>query len=383
MPPPPPNFVPPNHLRRRRPLDPTRHLKSRELWNAVRYHAHPSQTSSSSATPAPPPSSTTTPGSNSWEYYKALTKAILYEIQPFRIKPCIKRIRMFVVEEGGLKQLVFIMVGYVTFAITLLKHLFTLVYRFWKEMDVQAVKSTIQNNKQIAIRSLGGFAGLYVYYSFLVYIHELLHAGLIVFIITLLVLLYTIGLGDNTGANSGIPSAYSVFNRGMHRILGTVDAEELARQYAGGVMAARAGGGGGGMGRNNDFNDEGAWVQEDVEEEDEQDVVQERRRRRRLERLQRRNDNDDILVAETCKIQTMSMLTTMVTLLTEKMTWKRKHKKIFHSTIEKMWQQQGKVERRREGETLSYDEKCNVNDKLLWRWDLERVMLLVMEIMQC
>lgn len=205
---------------------------------------------------------------------------------------------MFVVEEGGLKQLVFIMVGYVTFAITLLKRLFALVYRFWKEMDVQAVKSTIQNNKQIAIRSLGGFAGLYVYYSFLVYIHELLHAGLIVFIITLLVLLYTIGLGDNTGANSGIPSAYSVFNRGMHRILGTVDAEELARQYAGGVMAARAGGGGGGMGRNNDFNDEGAWVQEDVEEEDEQDVVQERRRRRRLERLQRRNDNDDILVAE-------------------------------------------------------------------------------------
>lgn len=205
---------------------------------------------------------------------------------------------MFVVEEGGLKQLVFVMVGYVTFAITLLKRLFALVYRFWKEMDVQAVKSTIQNNKQIAIRSLGGFAGLYVYYSFLVYIHELLHAGLIVFIITLLVLLYTIGLGDNTGANSGIPSAYSVFNRGMHRILGTVDAEELARQYAGGVMAARAGGGGGGMGRNNDFNDEGAWVQEDVEEEDEQDVVQERRRRRRLERLQRRNDNDDILVAE-------------------------------------------------------------------------------------
>lgn len=62
-----------------------------------------------------------------------------------------------------------------------------------------------------------------------------LEAGPMVIIVTALVAIFTIGLGDNADPNS--VSAYSVFNRGFQRLLGEVDAEELMEQHVGGGMA--------------------------------------------------------------------------------------------------------------------------------------------------
>jgi len=59
-------------------------------------------------------------------------------------------------------------------------------------------------------------------------------------IITALIAIFTIGLGD-TATQDGV-SAYSVFNRGFERILGTVDAEALVQQHVGGAMGFAAGG---------------------------------------------------------------------------------------------------------------------------------------------
>lgn len=54
---------------------------------------------------------------------------------------------------------------------------------------------------------------------------------------TALYLIFTVGLRDGEDDTNTL-SAYSVFNRGMERMLGEVDAAELARQYAGGGFAA-------------------------------------------------------------------------------------------------------------------------------------------------
>lgn len=70
--------------------------------------------------------------------------------------------------------------------------------------------------------------------------HSLLDAGPLLLIITALVAIFTIGLGD-TATRDGV-SAYSVFNRGFERILGTVDAEALVQQHVGGAMGLAAAG---------------------------------------------------------------------------------------------------------------------------------------------
>jgi len=54
-------------------------------------------------------------------------------------------------------------------------------------------------------------------------------------ILTALCVILTVGLGDN-GAQ-GV-SAYSVFNRGFERLMGSVDVENLVNQHVGGGMAA-------------------------------------------------------------------------------------------------------------------------------------------------
>ncbi len=154
---------------------------------------------------------------------------------------------------------------------------------------------SIRQHKYTIFKTFLTVIGLKLYHRALLYLHELLHAGPILIILTLFTILYTIGLGDNTGASSGVPSAYSVFNRGMRRILGTVDAEELARQYAGGAAAAAMGGGNNNNNGDQWGGDRGVWVPNDDEDdvEDENRLRNERRRQRRLERLQRRNDNQE------------------------------------------------------------------------------------------
>lgn len=232
----------------------------------------------------------------------ALFRAMAYEIQPFRIKPCCQRVRIFVCEEEGLRKISSSFLDHARRIFFLLSSLFAILYQWLRRTDVRSIRSFLHTNKSPIGKSAAILIGLRLYHRVLLYVHELLHAGPILVILTLLALLYTVGLGDNTGAASGVPSAYSVFNRGMMRILGTVDAEELARQYAGGMaMAGAAAGGGMNAGANRGMMDDnfedGVWVNEDdseeEQEEEERNLVNERRRQRRLERLQHRRNNED------------------------------------------------------------------------------------------
>jgi hypothetical protein len=79
--------------------------------------------------------------------------------------------------------------------------------------------------------------GVLVYYILVRWIHYALDAGPAVLILTALVAIFTIGLGDNSNED-GI-SAYSVFNRGFQRLLGTIDAEDLVAQQMGGLPGQR------------------------------------------------------------------------------------------------------------------------------------------------
>lgn len=287
MPPPRPNFLPPNHLRRQRQLDPTRQLKSRELWNQVRFHSTPLRSDSAS--------SSNETSSNTWKYYQSLTRAILYEIQPFRIKPALRYVRVFLFEGNGLTEFFIVCIQRGKIAGSFIHCRTQYIYEFAKTINVKSIRSVLQVNSHIFRYGVFSCVGLYIYCRILSYLHELLHAGPMVFIMTLLVLLYTIGLGENTGAASGIPSAYSVFNRGMLRLFGSEDAEQLAHQF---VHAAAGRGLAAGARRNGvGFQGGQFWVNEDedIGEDliDVQDAVHERRRRRRLERLQRRNGRDD------------------------------------------------------------------------------------------
>ena len=293
MPPPPPNFLPAAARRNRRPhLDPTRHLQSRELWNKVRFHASDATSNINGGDRRKPASS--------WLYYKALIQAVLYEMQPFRIKPCYHRLMIFLREEDGLRQVLATSVKKTIYILGSIKNICRFIYNLLKKYcTIQSVKQ----HKRTIGKAILTMIGLKLYHRTLLYLHELLHAGPILIILTLFILLYTIGLGDNTGASSGVPSAYSVFNRGMRRILGTVDAEELARQYAGGAaVAAMGGGGNNNIVNRRDGGGGGIWVpQHDDDddndsnggnEDDENRLRNERRRQRRLERLQRRNNQE-------------------------------------------------------------------------------------------
>ena len=268
-----PNFLPANRIRRQ--LDPTRRLKSRELWNQVRYHS------------APVPNESTRAAPSSKRYYLSLIRAILYEIQPFRIKPAFRRFHTFMLEEDGLKQSCTYCIERIKSTFMLVFYCIKCIYQFIKSVDVKSIKSFI-GSKLVRYSALT-CAGLYVYGRFLAYMHEWLHAGPMVFILTCLVLIYTIGLGDNTGASSGVPSAYSVFNRGVQRPIGQEDAETLANQF---VRAAAGRGLDVGGAERNERGFGNIWIGDDEPVEnndDEQEVINERRRRRRLERLQQRN----------------------------------------------------------------------------------------------
>lgn len=54
--------------------------------------------------------------------------------------------------------------------------------------------------------------------------------GLVFLILAALILICTVGLGDDA-KSQGRLSAYSVFNRGMHRILGTINPEQFEAEY--------------------------------------------------------------------------------------------------------------------------------------------------------
>ena len=77
------------------------------------------------------------------------------------------------------------------------------------------------------------------HFYFILLYGRVLDAGPLLMIVTALVAIFTIGLGDSE--NQGGVSAYSVFNRGFERILGSVDVEALVQQHVGGVMGLAGG----------------------------------------------------------------------------------------------------------------------------------------------
>lgn len=77
-----------------------------------------------------------------------------------------------------------------------------------------------------------GCLGVLAYYLAVRWIHEVLEAGPMVLMFTALIGIFTIGLSDDADNPEGL-SAYSVFNRGFERLLGSVDAEALLAQHVG------------------------------------------------------------------------------------------------------------------------------------------------------
>jgi len=75
---------------------------------------------------------------------------------------------------------------------------------------------------------------IFVYYWFIRWIHEALDAGPVVIILTVLAMIFSVGL-DDSDDRIGL-SAYSVFNRGFEQLLGSIDADSLLAQHVGGGL---------------------------------------------------------------------------------------------------------------------------------------------------
>jgi hypothetical protein len=141
----------------------------------------------------------------------ALLHAILYELQP---------VRFSAIDVSGI---------------------FTSLQTAWST-SVSIVTETIPSLAHGSVQVLRNMnrrhwmavGAVILYYNVVRWVHRLLDAGPLLVIITALVAIFTIGLGD-TATRDGL-SAYSVFNRGFERILGTVDAEALVQQHVGGAM---------------------------------------------------------------------------------------------------------------------------------------------------
>jgi Uncharacterized conserved domain (SAYSvFN) len=149
-------------------------------------------------------------------YCFALLQAICYELQP---------IRWSVIRRSVLEW-------YQRHGKTIGRKAYLLFSR-----DVPLALSTIYRFlRQGTVRQWGILVAIGLYYFLVKWIHETLDAGPLMLIVTTLVIIFTMGLGDNQG---GV-SAYSVFNRGFEKLLGSIDADELLAQHVGG----------GGMGMN-------------------------------------------------------------------------------------------------------------------------------------
>lgn len=95
----------------------------------------------------------------------------------------------------------------------------------------QIVQMLVNFVSTLTIRQWWWTGGALMYYMAVRWLHHALDAGPIVLIVTAMIAIFTIGLGDNEN-NDGL-SAYSVFNRGFQRLLGTVEAEDLVAQQMG------------------------------------------------------------------------------------------------------------------------------------------------------
>jgi hypothetical protein len=137
----------------------------------------------------------------SWAY--ALLSAILYELQPIRFSE-IDWSRLTSTARGTVKGL--------WYALSLLPGLVRVLMK-------------------LALHRKWMVAGVVSYYYVVRWIHDLLEAGPVVLMLTSLIAIFTIGLSDDSKPD-GL-SAYSVFNRGFERLMGSVDAEALLAQHVG------------------------------------------------------------------------------------------------------------------------------------------------------
>ena len=184
-------------------MTPAGFQRSRALWDNCRStNVHYDETSASS-----------THGLLSWRQYtlSRYLRAILYEIQPIRYSVLVSNFSD----------------TYRYFSITC-SNIF-----IWSRSWVPHAFNQIMHT----VRSLTGnqwkwTIAIALYYVFLRWIHATLDAGPVVLILTALTVIFTVGLSDQTNMD-GL-SAYSVFNKGFQKIMGSIDADDLLQQHLGG-----------------------------------------------------------------------------------------------------------------------------------------------------
>ena len=140
----------------------------------------------------------------------AVSQAVLYELQPIRFSQL-----DFAYYRASVRR---VLSGTTAFVTTTLPSWLRCLRLWLKERTV----------KQWLVA-----AGVLCYYGFVRYVHYLLEAGPMVIIVTALVAIFTVGLGED---EEGAISAYSVFNRGFQKLLGSLDADALLQQHVGGGM---------------------------------------------------------------------------------------------------------------------------------------------------
>jgi Uncharacterized conserved domain (SAYSvFN) len=157
---------------------------------------------------------------DSMAYYgsSAFRNAVIYELQPLRWSEWKSQQDLMAQQLQSLLR---------TLKATM-SRLPTIIASVWKWLKYRSVRQW-----------LVFFAAL-LYYAAVRYIHYKLEAGPIIMIVTALVAIFTVGLSDNR--NDGLPSAYSIFNRGFASLMGSLDADALVQQHiGGGFMGAAAG----------------------------------------------------------------------------------------------------------------------------------------------
>jgi len=148
----------------------------------------------------------------------ALIKAILYEIQPFRFS---RIVDFFNNPDSQHKMSQWLDATYIFFQKS--------------PNSLRRIgKTAAMFGKERSVKEWAGLGVLYLYWKFIVWVHQVMDAGPVMLIITALVLIFTIGLRDNSEHENGGMSAYSVFNRGFQNMMGGVDVENLVAQHAGG-----------------------------------------------------------------------------------------------------------------------------------------------------
>ena len=153
-------------------------------------------------------------------------RAILYELQPIRYSVGVTMVQASV--RVGIRYGIHLWCAGRTASTTLIRRILPMVcqrcYTTIRSMTYTQWKWTIL---------------IALYYMFVRWMHETIEAGPVVIIVTALAVICTVGLSDHS-TRDGL-SAYSVFNQGFQKIMGSIDADELLQQHVGGGGAGGAG----------------------------------------------------------------------------------------------------------------------------------------------